>query len=1821
MGCFFKRNEATGVIEEVFAPNGKASWLYEQIKMYLPEDYEPDAWVQTAYRKGYIRSLTDPAEVALALWSRVHTPGDGLYTLSRDPELAYVLKDSNGEPLLPVVREGLQLLPLQIDKKIGAEALIRFLRQEKVIVKKGDRYVVSPEPTLSYKSTKPRAFNARRIQAMMEHFGLSPSAVHMRKEGKDTVVTFDEQQLRVSPGMVAPGAPAEGRTHTKSLVRFLKQRFPQLDITFVSEEKALALYRELQNMQPDSRRNNIDFVRVKSFVYQGKVHLIEGRVDNEVVIEEVLHPFVYTVMQQNPSLFNQLVTAAEKEFPELYKSIQENYPDKAGFIEDDRKQELVAQTLSKLFSKEYAENPPESIRSVMEKFRQWFAKLVKEFGAFIGGKGQVVINVNQLPEGIGLTDIARMLNTYDSQFLVDTTSPQINFRLDAEKEAFIRVAKSKANKLQQKIIDAIMHPPNPVVLDKDTHTYTDMKRDIYTSMTTAINGQFNDPDGKYELNRLWGNAFDYIMESLVMDVDFDTVMKNVRDMKKDDMVVLHEDMARDAYRNIQAYIQGLKKDGSVVLSQVAVSDPMKKIAGTIDLLLIDPEGGLTVIDLKTSRWSFRSPAYDYVTNKAGEGSWLEGESLSKAQKHAIQIGGYKRMLEIAGFRVDSTMTYHIKLEVKGKEHDQKLEGYHLEGWRYHDPMENESLVKRIIPTEPKIDRLQEIREELGLDNPAHDAKAAKSKRWRSKEFRDMLEELKVKMQDFQGKMGKRIDRMEQVKSIATFDPAKEAKQKLGELLVFIGDDMHKGRADLAYGRFLNHAREELQGLIGFLSDPQMKGKDEYIERVFDAHTYIETYRGMVNAPKWALGDYQQEKMLGKVQDLLDVTQKKIKTALEDYILHMMQHNSNRDISEEEWRKIIREGVNISKGDKHLGDIDTSTDPLVAVAAKVYKLAKLRAMEESKSFKGQLHALGNRLVEAFGGKPDFDMILEYDEKGVFTGRYIRPIGPKYYALKKQHEAKLFDEKKNRLKYRPVYGTLGVKDEDIAHNKMVYERRKAWRAFTEAEVITEEGEVKHGMFHRYSQEFIDERSKYEYLKDGRWVMRADVSPEDYKLFEHKYYQFVDGYDKPLIVDGEFTGTLIPKGGRARFVKDQYVETREIAGDNTDMRSEKYRKLMDGTDPKTAAMREFYEFYIKHMETALDKLPVTIQREMIGKIGRVRGKFIDRAMRSPEFFKAATKSVTDWFNVRTSTRQSMYDEEGNLVNQIPVFYTGSLRDEQYIQKLENELKQLEQDLADKKIAREDYVKQHDQLKERLQIAENAVAHDEIETDLVKNLEKFYEMAASFGEMQRIESSLLAVQQVLEERQYTELTASGKELTDKEGKVVRKKGEDSRTLERFQAWMQMTFYSSEDLDRNTWEVVMKRLMNTSSALNVGFNGFGAIHNYAMARINTAIEAWGGLFYSKEAAKRALLSFNEDFLPGWVSTIGSKEGHYGGKRLGSKYEALVKHFDMIRAQRLGEGKPKESILDFVTYGYKLQSAGEFAAQSKTGIAVLMDMKLKHKDRPNEEVSVYDAYEFDEDSQTLKLKEGYEQTSEERHKITNKIWEINKQIHGNYSWEDRAMIQQSILGQMAMQFHKWVYPMYKARFQRAYFDENLGHMEGRYRTVLAFIKLYKEAEGEFWDKVRNAWKDMRPDQVKNVYRNLAELSFFALCVAAYGIFDGLANHVDDDDKYLKRLVNFASWESSRQWKEILFWYPVAGAKQQFEMVKNPFASGTTLTQFSDVLWQLAKWPIPPYDDAYYERGPFKGDLKVWKEFKDVVPLMKEINRWTTFDNVTSFHIK
>jgi hypothetical protein len=187
----------------------------------------------------------------------------------------------------------------------------------------------------------------------------------------------------------------------------------------------------------------------------------------------------------------------------------------------------------------------------------------------------------------------------------------------------------KSNSIQQEIIKKLFHVAisskeeidslsanlsdtasanTIVVLNKEDHTYVDItNREIYKSVTTAIKGQLaNEED--VQLNLAIGNDVDALLDAIISEQSFDEVFPKMK--------VLNEELAGRMFDMLEEQITQLIPQGAVGISQVVVFDEATKLAGTADLVVIDKNGKIRIVDLKTSKNSIYDRTFvDAVKNK------------------------------------------------------------------------------------------------------------------------------------------------------------------------------------------------------------------------------------------------------------------------------------------------------------------------------------------------------------------------------------------------------------------------------------------------------------------------------------------------------------------------------------------------------------------------------------------------------------------------------------------------------------------------------------------------------------------------------------------------------------------------------------------------------------------------------------------------------------------------------------------------------------------------------------------------------------------------------------------------------------------------------------------------------------------------------------------------------------------------------------------------------------------------------------------------------------------------------------------------------
>jgi hypothetical protein len=1126
------------------------------------------------------------------------------------------------------------------------------------------------------------------------------------------------------------------------------------------------------------------------------------------------------------------------------------------------------------------------------EYQDYFTKRNSMFGSFADANGEPKSNI------------------FNNDLIEDPTkkfgSVNMGFVLDPERKEFLNKAGKKGNALQQRIVnDLIENSDNPVVLEPTEHVYVDGDGETYTSVTTGIKGKLLNDD--FAINREYGTSFDKLLQGVILGQKFEDAVKDIDNIPHDKL--------KTAYGLFQVYVDMLTKDGSIIVTQAALGDKYSKIAGSLDLLVITPEGKIKIVDLKASKNSIKSENYDrkHLIKETSEGSVFIGQSLSTRQQHGIQLAAYRKLIELKGFDVVELHTVHLKLDLDA---DKKITDVKWEGEEQHSISMNQDYVNKLIPTDLESrDRLNELKKELGIDNPVNDPdflseedSKPEIERYGDEKFTQMYDESKKVIDLFD----KRKKYLEKIRKGKTFIEKDVMIDKINELMAMMGSELRNDRPSLAYGSFLRYATEELTDYHKEISDPKNMEKPDYASLLIEVDRYVESYRGIANAK--GLGSKEQQLMLVKLIDTLDDVKETIDNNLESYVKNVVKSNTSRDLTQDELNKIMKEVYDIPTEDYYLGDLATSKDTLLAIADKIYKAASNKAKDNAERTMSKVAQLGNDLLKAFNIKKaakGFYDFMKVFKNGKFTGRYVGRVGSQYYDKYYEVNNALKEKNGDIKQYIPITDITKASDEDLQFNKILFRDKTARREFLNAETLGPQGAMD-GAYHKYTDFFKTIRDRYQELvgftkPDGelfyKWEKKEDVTDEQYDQFRLKYFNEVSYLGPQIEADGTFQGRVTLKTNY--FVKNDFVEIRDIAEDGTDLRDPKYVKLMNPVTEQEKAQSNFYKGWVEEYQNQLEKLPPDAAAQMRGKVGRVRGKFMETLKKNGgSFTKAVAKSLKEFFSTEVYTNERIVDELGQVESGLPVLYVGKLQNEKRVEYLKKELEALKQKKLEGKVTQKQYLEDKTKLRSYIKIEESKVRVEEIEEDLVENLIQFSSMVENFEAMSNIESDLQAIAKIMEDRTYYQIDSLGNKLIrkgskmtkDSEGVAVVKDPKEVLATKRLNKWFQMVYYNNQEFNRSTIALVTKRIQNLTSLKGVGFNVFGNINNYVMGRINNSIETAGALYYDRPAANRAVSEYNKDYLPNVLSGLGTHaDGYEIGKKAKSKYEAIVDKFRMVK--------------------------------------------------------------------------------------------------------------------------------------------------------------------------------------------------------------------------------------------------------------------------------------------------------------------------------------
>ena len=1835
-------------------------------------------------------------------------------------------------------------------KESFADVVMANLLDNNLIEQKGLSFYVKPIGTDS--NTIPSRI--RHIQNYLAFNYLPTDLISFKNTQNGVRASFNLDNLRRND--IITKSDSSDLINTTAVLSHLQTVFPDVDVKFMSSKDAEQLY--MSYSAEEGRIEEFKNIKSFYDPNTKLSIIIEDRVNDETAIEEILHPFVDAAYLDNKELFDNLFTEARRNFSKLFNEIQSKYTDLDGYNDLDRQKELVTQALSRHFKKEYETQPTKSFLDKVKEFLQWFLdSVVLKLYRVVSGKPTQSQSVSDITPETTLSDIAKMLNTSDLKIdLSKKIEGKLQFSLSDKKIKQLNKIKVKGNEIQARLADrlsgleivsdieaknfvASSDMPEIVVQNEDGSFVNPATGEVYLHTRDMINGADPNPEVK-TLQFNISKDVNTIIESVFNGDKLSSIKDNLLELSKDQ----YSKTLNNIYKQVGTIIKNAVEESSIVLPNVVIFDNNtivdgKPIADKIDLLIIDKNGQLKIIKVFTTGTSRskkirtlngRVAIYDNEFDLSPGSIFIDQVKMSQRERHSLRISAQKKILENMGYKIsneDSALrSIHLLVDYEGKGDNKKFTGeIYLDTIIQHPRSIDSEKLDFILPDIEVSDLYEE--EEFEETEVEEDPEVYVDED--EIEINKDINVVQEALLNYKGALIKKRDAMENIRSsVFSFRSDNEAKEYIQHALSMITQVVNAGDYSdqrKLFAQLIKDAKQETDAFIDYLKDiKNIKNDKKYISYALNARRFAKTYQGLYSVKDAVNLNDNQHKMLNILQTRLNelvgnFTNEKniVDQAIDDYVQNVIVDTTNQDLSRSDAEGIIKFARDIGVGEFLLKDWATSSDVMIRVMDKIFKRAKMEFLDNIDYKKERILRIASRLLKLSSNKNKQEL---YDFMLDKNGMILNKFNPNFTSFMNRIYMDTIDENGNQLVFKEITDLYYATQEDIDWNIDLALKKEKVREALAAERTDDQGNYQDGKYFKYTDEFKKYRDLYqEWVVDGDigyWAFKEGISKRSRLSFSTKFLMEREYLSAVKDAEGNYTGEVILK--TKSFVKKEYIEKREDAtfenenGVSESMLDERYTKLMNPTTALEIAQKEYYLVFREIYKEELNNYGPGVLKYMENRAPIIESHLSQKLESRGNFFTAMyakmARSTETFLSDNTKFKNVRVDENGNIQSQLPIMFIGKPRDEARLQKVLNDIESLKDDYNNGKIKKYDFDKKMSDLKGERDLIRSKPAGNELNRDLTASLVKFIGASERFKTLSETEDTLQAIIKVIESRSYKPSDKKQKLMSYVGGSPVEVtpiKGTDSNTFKKAKKFMEMVFYD-EASAKGMIDKISDGLISYTSYAYVSANPFGSFNNYLFGRISNYIEVAGGRFFEREAYLRAEYEYNKRMLPSMMYRLGSvykktikgASNFYDPDLPSNKYEALVVSLRMMDSS--AELREQTEDVDEKTYFsrlknflYVMQDSGEFNVQTKVGIAMVMSTYIKNQDT-GEIISLYDAFDFDLETKSVKLKEGFTTivkkdrhnkwkevgayTDTFRYDLRNKIREVNKLIHGNYARDDRMVIQQYTLGKLFAQFHKWVVPAFNSRFQDEYFDENLGWMEGRIRTALRFAafaakqaatlnynfgkytELYMKQQAredineDGFDDLSDQELERLQNQIYNLKKTAGEILF---AVSILALAEGLsASEEEDEDMkknftigltkndteeyYRKKLFNFVSYQLDRTYKDLALFLPIidpGGSLQQaYQMFKTPLATTRTLGEIGELVEHLVKYPIglAYYDivegdlemmkkdkDFYYQRGSRKGELKLTKNFYDIVPILYAYKKYYDFDNLKNFFIK
>ena len=429
---------------------------------------------------------------------------------------------------------------------------------------------------------------------------------------------------------------------------------------------------------------------------------------------------------------------------------------------------------------------------------------------------------------------------------------------------------------------------------------------------------------------------------------------------------------------------------------------------------------------------------------------------------------------------------------------------------------------------------------------------------------------------------------------------------------------------------------------------------------------------------------------------------------------------------------------------------------------------------------------------------------------------------------------------------------------------------------------------------------------------------------------------------------------------------------------------------------------------------------------------------------------------------------------------------------------------------------------------------------------------------------------------------------------------------------------YGVEVTTQGTGWRILQSLINYTSLNQLAPNLKGAMSNYLVGEHQMLIEAVSGSI-GKLTGNKDVMYTIKDYAAANALVFGTKlqmgnlMDHLSND-VNSTAHLLAERFDPLQelAGEQGGKRYYTSAFRQIVGGFDVMgmySAGEAAIHYVNMYACLLNEKVL--DANGKKVSLYSAFEprskrtKKEGNAELTIKQGYKQLDGSAiddaylDKVKARIRFINQKTHGSMNREDKGLIHRHMAGRAVMNFRQWMVEHYSRRYRGRHWDYSQRQfVEGYFNTVGKMAMTYIHDWTGFLSDAQCHWSELDDAQKENVWRAASEVVLLA------GLL-GLSMLVGDPSKYKdKYWARMWVYQLKRLILDERASMPSGIPKEGVTVLDSPIASINTINGILYPITGLTQGDL----GKTIQSGRYKGWNKYGRNLLKNVPFYKQVDQ-------------